>query len=316
MHVLIISDGKAGHQNQSIGVAEALGASYSIFSTQEGYVQLKKLFSNHEYGLVIGAGKRTQSYLKWVKKNIKGSFTVLLMRPYGFLGLPLSPQKWHKHFDVVAMLEHDAIGLVLPENTITTVGAPNRVLPKNLNEAKLRFSKQLDSVADKKIAVLIGGKSKRFDFNCSHAEELLHGVLRLAEKESAGLLITTSRRTGEEQTAHIKNILTQSSVPYYLWDGEGDNPIMGYFACADAFVVTAESTSMVSEACSTGQPVYVYGLDKNMQMMGMGKFNKFYHKLYEQGAIQSLMTAESFTSPHPLNDTSVVAHFIREKLKD
>lgn len=36
----------------------------------------------------------------------------------------------------------------------------------------------------------------------------------------------------------------------YFW--LGSNPHMGHLAWADAFVITADSVSMLSEACSTG----------------------------------------------------------------
>jgi hypothetical protein len=37
-----------------------------------------------------------------------------------------------------------------------------------------------------------------------------------------------------------------------------ENPYLGFLAVADRFVVTADSVSMVAEACATGRPVYVY----------------------------------------------------------
>ncbi|KAM0840660.1 hypothetical protein ACQ4PT_059515 [Festuca glaucescens] len=39
---------------------------------------------------------------------------------------------------------------------------------------------------------------------------------------------------------------------FYIWDGEEPNPHPGHLAWADAFIVTANSISMLSEACSTG----------------------------------------------------------------
>lgn len=36
----------------------------------------------------------------------------------------------------------------------------------------------------------------------------------------------------------------------------GPNPHMGHLAWADAFVITADSVSMLSEACSTGYVMY------------------------------------------------------------
>ena len=36
-----------------------------------------------------------------------------------------------------------------------------------------------------------------------------------------------------------------------------DNPIMGFYACADRIIVTGDSVSMACEACGSGKPVLV-----------------------------------------------------------
>ena len=45
----------------------------------------------------------------------------------------------------------------------------------------------------------------------------------------------------------------------WVWDEQGPNPFEGAMAWADAVLVTADSTSMLSEAASLGVPVIVAG---------------------------------------------------------
>ncbi|KAE9452475.1 hypothetical protein C3L33_15620, partial [Rhododendron williamsianum] len=66
----------------------------------------------------------------------------------------------------------------------------------------------------------------------------------------------------------------------YIWDGEEPNPHMGHLAWGDAFVVTADSVSMVSEACGTGKPVYVIGMERCTW-----KFVEFHKSLRERGLV-------------------------------
>ena len=50
-------------------------------------------------------------------------------------------------------------------------------------------------------------------------------------------------------------------VIYVCWSGfdsAGPNPHLGHLAWADAFIITADSISMLSEACSTGWVVMLY----------------------------------------------------------
>ena len=61
----------------------------------------------------------------------------------------------------------------------------------------------------------------------------------------------------------------------------GENPYFGFLAHADAIVVTADSVSMTSEACSTGKPVYVAALSG-----GSAKFREFHRTLAQAGYTQ------------------------------
>ncbi|ONM03516.1 Mitochondrial fission protein ELM1 [Zea mays] len=42
------------------------------------------------------------------------------------------------------------------------------------------------------------------------------------------------------------------TITVYIWNGEEPKPNKGHLAWADAFVITADSISMLSEACSIG----------------------------------------------------------------
>jgi hypothetical protein len=53
------------------------------------------------------------------------------------------------------------------------------------------------------------------------------------------------------------------SVPHYLhhWQANGEaNPYFGILTLSDELIVTADSVSMLSEACATGKPVYMADL--------------------------------------------------------
>ena len=70
-------------------------------------------------------------------------------------------------------------------------------------------------------------------------------------------------------------------VPSVVWDGQGDNPYFGYLALADVIIVTCDSVSMISEACSTGKPVYLVALEGDS-----ARFRKFHEALLQAGVIR------------------------------
>jgi hypothetical protein len=54
-------------------------------------------------------------------------------------------------------------------------------------------------------------------------------------------------------------------VPHvlYRWQGPSeDNPFHGYLGLSDEIVVTADSVSMLAEACATGRPVHLFDIEE------------------------------------------------------
>jgi mitochondrial fission protein ELM1 len=89
------------------------------------------------------------------------------------------------------------------------------------------------------------------------AHALGRKVARLTTQLRGSVLATTSRRTGGEATDALAAGLSRSLHLLYRWGEPGENPYLGFLATADAIVVTADSESMLSEACTTAAPVYV-----------------------------------------------------------
>jgi len=113
-----------------------------------------------------------------------------------------------------------------------------------------------------RIALLIGGSAKPYVFDAPAAQRLAADVNALVRVEGGSLLVSTSRRTPE---AAAQALCDGLAVPAYVhrWTAGGDaNPYLAYLALADAFVVTADSASMLAEACNTGRRVWFAELPK------------------------------------------------------
>ena len=122
-------------------------------------------------------------------------------------------------------------------------------------------------------------------------------------------MITASRRTGEENMAVLRDIL-KGRDNLYFWDGRGDNPYFGMLAWADTILVTADSASMLSEAVSTGKPVYMIPLEG-----GTKRFDIFHKNLLEKGCIREFNgTLDSWTY-EPLRDAEQIGNIIWQKIE-
>uniref|UniRef100_A0A0E0KQC8 Mitochondrial fission protein ELM1 n=1 Tax=Oryza punctata TaxID=4537 RepID=A0A0E0KQC8_ORYPU len=137
----------------------------------------------------------------------------------------------------------------------------------------------------------------------------LHNVL----KTCGSVRISFSRRTPHKVSDLIlKEFSRHPKV--YIWNGEGPNPHLGHLAWADAFIITADSVSMLSEACSTGKPVYVVGTEHCRW-----KFSDFHNRLHERGAVRPFTGLEDMSDNWgypPLNDAIDVAARVREVLAE
>ena len=145
--------------------------------------------------------------------------------------------------------------------------------------------------------------AKSLDYGSDEA-----GLVRLAKTSGAGLAVTPSRRTGAANEAVLREGL--AAVPSVIWDGEGENPYFGYLALADAIVVTADSVSMVSEACATGKPVYVFDLEG-----GSRKFKRFHDNLREAGITRAFEGTLAEWRYRPPDDTERVAREVRRRMR-
>ncbi|CAL5419643.1 unnamed protein product [Camellia sinensis] len=88
----------------------------------------------------------------------------------------------------------------------------------------------------------------------------------------------------------------------------------GHLAWADAFIITADSVSMLSEACSTGKPVYVIGAGRCTW-----KFVEFHKSLQERGVVRPFTGKEDISerwSYPPLNDTAEASFWVIEALSE
>jgi len=307
----VLSDGKPGMENQCRGLAEALGCDpvvkriavrppWSRLPPQLWWRPLAAIGPEGDQisppwpDLLVATGRQTVAPAAAIRRLACGrTFAVQIQDP------TISP----RHFDLVVVPQHDRLR---GDNVTTTLGALHRVTPARLAAEAPRFAGLLDSLPRPLVAVLVGGSNGAYRLTAALARELGERLAALARR-GAGLAITPSRRTGADNEAALKAGL--GDAPAFVWDGSGENPYFGLLAHADTILVTGDSVSMVSEACSTGKPVYVIPLHGRSR-----KFDRFHAELERRGITRRFAgTLENWRYP-PLDDTARVAGEIRHRL--
>jgi hypothetical protein len=108
------------------------------------------------------------------------------------------------------------------------------------------------------VTVLVGGTTGPYRFSTETARRLGREASAFAEAMGASLLVTTSARTGRRA---IEALASAIDVPHrlYRWQpDDADNPYYGFLGLADAVIATADSMSMIAEACITERPVHLF----------------------------------------------------------
>ncbi len=310
LDVWILSDGKVGHLNQSIGLSQALGVTPKIIELEptKGYkfwrlihpLWAVKYLPKPPYpDLVIATGNLTKDVAKHIKSQSPQTKIVQMFRPQGSLS----------GYDVVVVPMHNQNRVPKSaQNVVYTLGACNKITSELMATEKEKWCSKFGDGPF--LAVLVGGTSKAFDFTVERAKALAEDVNAYAKKHNLKLLVTTSRRTGEAQNKILKDAFKEAA---YFFDGEGENPFMGYLACADVVLATADSVNMPSEAATAGKPVLVWGLE----YFTKGKMLRYYQNFFDAGYGKRFdKNADELPKPPQtaLNDAGRVAGFVLSKI--
>lgn len=309
--VWIVTEGLAGTENQCLGVAECLGdidLEVMRITLKQPWAALSPWFG-FEYhrtfqpfleppwpDILISSGRKSIAASRYIGKQSKGkTYRIQIQDPR------INPRQ----FDLVALPAHDP---TRGENVVVTTANPNRITPVLLESAKNSFESTLGtwlkSAPPSRIAILIGGNTKSFTIGETDIHNLVQ-KLRPLQNDHA-LMITTSRRTGAENTEHLRAALAHPNV--YFWDEQSPNPYHAMLAYADVIMATNDSTSMLSEGATTGKPVYVLPFAQLSRRQALLVDN-----IGKAGGLRPFDGKIEQWSYPPLADSCAIADAIRKK---
>jgi uncharacterized protein len=313
--VWALADERAGNRSQVLGVSEALGLPFTIKEIRYGRLarlpnavlgaSLAGLTAESRAALsapwpdvAIAAGRRAAPVLRAIRRRAGGrAFVVQLMDPGGRRG----------NLDLIAVPAHD--GVAQAPNIISTVGSPHRVTAERLAAARAEWLPRFQHLSSPRIALMVGGPTRRRGFTSEMARTLARTASQLAADAGGSLLVSTSRRTGDA----AGDLIAAITVPHhaYRYRDSGENPYLGYLAVADAVIVTGDSASMCTEACATEAPVYIYAPPGFVT----DKHRRLHQSLVDHGCARPLGPHVESWRHSAVNSAGTVAGEILRRLK-
>jgi len=299
----IITEGIAGTENQCIAVAERLGIDYDVKR-----IGLKFPFNHLCPHIFKTCPKSYISGIDWdddmpdlVIASGRKAVPVALLFNEPFTVFIQNPKINPRHFDFVAAPEHDRF---YGDNVMITRGAPNRIDKALLEAEKSKID--LSAFPKNKVAILVGGNSKSHTMSPDFADRLYDQLLPSMRTGNYGFMVTVSRRTPDHIRESLKQYFDGDHCLFY--DGEEGNPYFSYLANADYILVSEDSTSMMSDALTTGKPTYRLPLDG-----GSEKFTALYQSLKRRALLTVFDGEFSKKDYKPLNDAQKIADEIKKR---
>jgi mitochondrial fission protein ELM1 len=230
----LIGDGKPGHENQSLGLAEAMQGyvacdihRISIAGQVGIFGRIRAAFAQSaalpKPDFIIAAGHATHPALLCLARKHRAK-SIVLMRP----SLPL------RFFDICIAPAHDFPKKLQRKNLILTRGAINRV-----HASPPQKTGRL---------ILIGGPSKTHGWDTGAILDMLAKITM-----GGGWQLTDSRRTPEGFLEQIKKHLP--NIEIFSCKETAPDWLPGELGRAKEVWVSEDSVSMIYEALSSGARV-------------------------------------------------------------
>lgn len=243
--------------------------------------------------LAIGCGR--QAALATRLLRARGSRAVQILDPR------IPPHHW----DVVIAPEHDGLH---GANVITLLGSLHPVDDAWLADARTRFA-SFGELPSPRTALLVGGDSRHARLDEAALSALLEQLDTALSHSGGSVLLTASRRTAPALLPMLRAFAARWPGVCWLTADDGDNPYPGLLAWADRIVCTADSVNMVSEACATAAPAFVFD-----PLHVHGRPRRFLDALLARGRIRPVDATLASFECVPLRETARAADAVRRRL--
>jgi mitochondrial fission protein ELM1 len=197
--------------------------------------------------LVLSGGRRSEPVARWIRaRSDPPPKLVHVGRPW----------REPARFDLVIATPQYRVapGPGVLRNALPLHGAT----AERLATAAAAWGPRLAGFPRPRVAVLVGGSTELFTLGARTLAQLAREAGALVRASGGSLLVTTSARTPARAASALQDALDVPAHVFRWVPGGSDNPYWGYLALADAFVVTGDSISMLSEACATRKPVFIF----------------------------------------------------------
>lgn len=249
--------------------------------------------------LLVTCGRKSIAFSLKMKRKYKDNLITVHVQ---------NPVISSSNFDLVIAPRHDR---VKGENVIETNGAIHSISEDILNRKKKNTS-FCGQLSNKWVTLLIGGESSQHTFKKRDINNIV-SVVQLLLSSGSRVVILPSRRTRQQTVDKLFEFSRKNATNALCWDRTGPSPYIEALSGSSHILVTEDSISMISEACSTGKPVMILPISKKRQSV---RFDRFFRTIYEKDVARKWSGSLETWSAKPLNDLKNVTEKIRNYISN
>ena len=312
LKALLLTQGMHGMISQVEGMAKALNAEYSHKIVRLSFpwnlippkftpiskIVLKDktyLTENETLDLIISCGRKSVIPSILLKKKNPKIFTIHIQ----------NPKVSFKNFDAIIAPEHDSLN---GDNVYSSKGAIHYITEQEINKAKLYLSDKIKS--QKLVSLILGGPNKYYSFDKGQLNKIFNEIRSNFISKGYAVIVIPSMRTPK---IIIDLAIKEFGADGYVVNSVDKQAYLSAFALATNIVVTCDSTSMISEAATSGKPIFVAHMKAKKNNY---RFKKFFKLFKEVGITRDLGEQVISWKYNKFNEAERIATIISSKLKN
>ena len=253
------------------------------------------LTENENLDLIISCGRKSVIPSILLKKKNPKIFTIHIQDPKVSL----------KNFDIIIAPEHDNL---TGENVFNSKGAIHYITESEINRAKPYLTNKIKS--QKIVSLILGGPNKHYSFDEDQLVKIFNEIKSNFISKGYEIIVIPSIRTPK---TIIDLAIKEFGTEGYVANSVDKQAYLSAFALATNIVVTCDSTSMISEAATSGKPIYVAHMKPKRDNY---RFKKFFKLFKEIGIIRDLGEKVENWTYDKLNEAERLAVTINNKMKN
>ena len=309
---LLLTEGMHGMISQVEGMAKALNVEFSHkivrlgfpwnlipprFSPVSEIILKDKIYltESHDSSLIISCGRKSVIPSILLKRKNPNLFTIHIQNPKVDL----------KNFDAIVAPEHDGIS---GDNVYRSKGAIHYITESEINKAKQYLNGKVKS--NKIISVILGGPNKYYSFNKKQIIKIFNQIKSNFISKGYKAIIIPSMRTPKKI---IELAVSEMGECGHVVDSVDKQAYLSAYALGTYVVVTCDSTSMISEAATSGKPIFVAHMRAKKNNY---RFKKFFKLFKDMGITKDLGEKVEPWNYKKYNEAERIASILKSKIKN